>query len=118
MSISFIDLFAGIGGFRIALEKAGAKCVFSSEINQYACKVYESNFNEKPSGDITKIKEQEIPPHDILCGGFPCQAFSTIGMKKGFSDTRGTLFFEVVRIARHHKPKIILLENVPGLLFH
>lgn len=118
MSITFIDLFAGIGGFRVALEQSGATCVFSSEINRYACQVYKSNFNEEPAGDITKIKEKEIPPHDVLCGGFPCQAFSTLGMKRGFSDTRGTLFFEVVRIARYHKPKVIFLENVPGLVAH
>lgn len=118
MSIKFIDLFAGIGGFRVALEKAGATCVFSSEINRYALQVYKANFNEDASGDITQIKEEDIPAHDVLCGGFPCQAFSTLGMKKGFSDTRGTLFFDVARIAKHHKPKVIFLENVPGLLSH
>jgi DNA (cytosine-5)-methyltransferase 1 len=118
MSLTFIDLFAGIGGFRIALEKAGATCVFSSEINKYAKQVYKENFLEEPAGDITQIKEADIPAHDILCGGFPCQAFSLLGMKKGFSDTRGTLFFEVVRIAKYHKPKIIFLENVPGLVAH
>lgn len=118
MSITFIDLFAGIGGFRIALEQAGATCVFSSEIHRYACQVYKANFNEEPSGDITQIKEQDIPAHDVLCAGFPCQAFSTLGMKKGFSDTRGTLFFEIVRVAKYHKPKVLFLENVPGLLSH
>jgi len=116
--ITFIDLFAGIGGFRLALEKGGAKCVFSSEIDKYALQVYKANFNEDASGDITQIKEKEIPAHDVLCAGFPCQAFSTLGMKRGFSDTRGTLFFEVVRIAKYHKPKVILLENVPGLVSH
>lgn len=118
MSITFIDLFAGIGGFRVALEQSGATCVFSSEIHRYAREVYKSNFNEDPAGDITKIKVQDIPSHDVLCGGFPCQAFSTLGMKKGFSDTRGTLFFDIVRIAKHHKPKVIFLENVPGLVSH
>lgn len=118
MSITFIDLFAGIGGFRIALEQSGATCVFSSEINKYACQVYKANFNEEPSGDITQIKEKDIPAHDVLCAGFPCQAFSKLGMKKGFSDTRGTLFFDIVRIAKHHKPKVIFLENVPGLVSH
>lgn len=118
MSITFIDLFAGIGGFRMALEQSGASCVFSSEIHRYACQVYKANFNEEPAGDITKIKEQDIPAHDVLCAGFPCQAFSTLGMKKGFSDTRGTLFFDIVRIAKHHKPKVIFLENVPGLVSH
>lgn len=118
MSIKFIDLFAGIGGFRVALEKAGATCVFSSEINRYALEVYKANFNEDASGDITQIKAKDIPAHDVLCAGFPCQAFSTLGMKKGFSDTRGTLFFDVARIAKHHKPKVLFLENVPGLLSH
>lgn len=118
MCITFIDLFAGIGGFRIALEKAGATCVFSSEINKYALQVYKDNFNEEASGDITKIAEKDIPAHDVLCAGFPCQAFSMLGMKKGFCDTRGTLFFDVVRIAKHHKPKVIFLENVPGLVSH
>jgi DNA (cytosine-5)-methyltransferase 1 len=118
MSTTFVDLFAGIGGFRVALEKAGATCVFSSEINRYALRVYKANFNEDASGDITQIKEKDIPAHDVLCGGFPCQAFSTLGMKKGFADIRGTLFFEVVRIAKHHKPKVIFLENVPGLVSH
>ena len=116
--ITFIDLFAGIGGFRIALEKAGATCVFSSEIDKYALQVYKDNFNEDASGDITKIDEKDIPAHDVLCAGFPCQAFSLLGMQGGFSDTRGTFFFEIVRIAKHHKPKIIFLENVSGLVFH
>ena len=111
-------LFAGIGGFRIALEKAGAHCVFSSEIDKYALQVYQANFREKVSGDITKIAEKDIPAHDVLCAGFPCQAFSTIGKRKGFSDPRGTLFFEVLRAAKHHKPKVLLLENVKGLLTH
>jgi len=118
MTIKFIDLFAGIGGFRVALEQLGATCVFSSEIQRYAREIYKANFNEEPSGDITQIKEQDIPAHDVLCAGFPCQAFSLLGMKKGFSDTRGTLFFEIVRIVKHHKPKIIFLENVPGLIAH
>jgi DNA (cytosine-5)-methyltransferase 1 len=118
MSIKFIDLFAGLGGFRVALEKTGATCVFSSEINTYARQVYKANFDEDASGDITQIKEKDIPAHDVLCGGFPCQAFSALGMKKGFLDTRGTLFFDVARIAKHHKPKAIFLENVPGLVSH
>ena len=118
MSTTFIDLFAGIGGFRVALEKAGATCVFSSEINRYALEIYKANFNEDASGDITQIKEKDIPAHDVLCAGFPCQAFSVLGMKKGFLDTRGTLFFDVARIAKHHKPKVVFLENVPGLVSH
>lgn len=111
-------MFAGIGGFRVALEEGGAECVFSSDINKFARKVYKDNFGEEPSGDITKIKEEDIPPHDVLCGGFPCQSFSALGMRKGFSDTRGTLFFDIVRVAKHHKPKVILLENVSGLVSH
>jgi len=118
MSITFIDLFAGVGGFRVALEQLGATCVFSSEIDKYALQVYKANFNEDASGDITKIKEEDIPAHDVLCAGFPCQAFSDFGNRKGFGDPRGTLFFEIVRVAKHHKPKIVLLENVQGLTWH
>ena len=102
---TFIDLFAGIGGFRIAFESLGGKCVFSSDIDEKASDTYEENFRERPSGDITKISSQEIPDHDILCGGFPCQPFSIGGLRKGFEDTRGTLFFEVERILRDKKPK-------------
>jgi DNA (cytosine-5)-methyltransferase 1 len=118
MSIKFIDLFAGIGGFRVALEKAGATCVFSSEINKYALQAYKANFNEDASGDITQIKEEDVPAHDVVCAGFPCQSFSEFGQRKGFSDPRGTLFFEILRIAKHHKPKALLLENVLGLTYH
>jgi len=118
MGIKFIDLFAGIGGFRVALENAGATCVFSSEIDKYALQVYKANFNEDASGDITKIKAEDIPAHDVLCAGFPCQAFSEFGQRKGFSDPRGTLFFEILRVAKHHKPKVVLLENVLGLTYH
>lgn len=110
--LKFIDLFAGVGGFHLALESFGAKCVFSSEWDKEAKNVYKDNFGIEPFGDITKIDEKEIPKHDILCGGFPCQAFSISGKQKGFEDTRGTLFFDIVRIANHHKPKILFLENV------
>jgi DNA (cytosine-5)-methyltransferase 1 len=115
---TFIDLFAGIGGFRIAFESLGGKCVFSSDIDEKASDTYEENFRERPSGDITKISSQEIPDHDILCGGFPCQPFSIGGLRKGFEDTRGTLFFEVERILRDKKPKAFFLENVRGLINH
>ena len=115
---TFIDLFAGIGGFHLALSSFGAKCVFVSEWDNFAAETYEINFNIKPFGDITKINEQEIPKHDILCGGFPCQAFSISGKQKGFEDIRGTLFFEIVRIANYHKPKVIFLENVKNLSKH
>lgn len=114
----FIDLFCGIGGFHLALSSLGAKCVFASDINKKACDVYERNFKIKPQGDITKIKCKDIPSHDILCAGFPCQPFSISGNKKGFEDKNGKLFFEIVRIARFHKPKVIFLENVSNLEAH
>ena len=117
-SLTFIDLFAGIGGFRLALESFGAKCVFTSEWDKYAQQTYEANFKDKPYGDITKINPKDIPAHDILCGGFPCQPFSVSGKQLGFLDTRGTLFFDIARIIEHHKPKIIFLENVANLDKH
>ena len=110
-----IDLFSGIGGFRLALERQGHEVVFSSEIDTHAQAVYEANFGERPAGDITQIATTDIPPHDILCGGFPCQSFSISGNKKGFADERGELFFEIIRIAKHHKPSLMLLENVPAI---
>jgi len=115
---AFIDLFAGIGGFRYALESFGAECVFTSEWDKQAQEVYFNNFKYLPDGDITQINEAEIPAHDILCGGFPCQSFSISGKQKGFEDTRGTLFFDIVRIAKYHKPKILFLENVKNLQNH
>lgn len=117
-NICFCDLFAGIGAFRIALESFGAKCVFSSEWDKDAQETYLMNYGEKPFGDITKIDEKHIPSHDILCAGFPCQPFSISGKQLGFKDTRGTLFFDVARIAKYHKPKIILLENVKNFAKH
>lgn len=113
----FIDLFAGIGGIRIGFEEFG-QCVFSSEIDKYAKVTYESNFGEKPSGDITKISEYDIPNFDILLAGFPCQAFSVAGNKMGFDDSRGALFFDIMRIIKYHKPRVIFLENVKGLKIH
>lgn len=116
---SFIDLFAGIGGIRLAFEQNGFKCVFSSEMDKFAAKTYEANFDEKPFGDITKINEQNIPEFDILAAGFPCQPFSLAGKQKGFDDEiRGTLFFDILRILKHHKPKVFLLENVKNLVSH
>ena len=116
---TFIDLFGGIGGFRKALEKLYGVCVFSSEWDKDAQDVYEKNFGERPSGDITKIHANEIPAHDVLCAGFPCQAFSISGNRKGFEDkTKGTLFYDVVRIAKHHKPKVLFLENVKNIITH
>ncbi len=116
--IKFIDLFAGIGGFRIALESYGYECVFSSEWDNYACQTYQSNFGEMPHGDITKIDEKDIPKFDVLCAGFPCQAFSISGKQKGFEDTRGTLFFDVARIAKFHQPSVLFLENVRNFAVH
>lgn len=118
-SFSFIDLFAGIGGIRLGFESAGGHCVFSSEFDKDACKTYEANFGEYPSGDITKIEAKDIPDFDILLGGFPCQAFSIIGKKEGFeNETCGTLFFEIERILREKKPKAFMLENVKNLTAH
>jgi DNA (cytosine-5)-methyltransferase 1 len=117
-NLKFVDLFAGIGGFRIALEKFSLKCVFSSEYNKYAQETYTANFNEIPHGDITQINSGRIPKHDILCAGFPCQAFSISGKRLGFNDTRGTLFFEIARIVKYHQPKVLFLENVKNLIQH
>lgn len=114
----FIDLFAGLGGFRIALESLGAKCVYSNEWDIPVQKVYFENFGEIPDGDITKVDETTIPDHDILCAGFPCQAFSISGKQKGFEDSRGTLFFDVARIVKEKKPKIVFMENVKNFATH
>lgn len=115
----FIDLFAGIGGIRLGFESVGGRCVFSSEFDEDACKTYEANFGEHPSGDITKIEAKDIPDFDILLGGFPCQAFSIIGKKEGFAnETCGTLFFEIERILKEKKPKAFMLENVRNLTAH
>ena len=115
---TFIDLFAGIGGVRIAFERAGGTCVFTSEWDEHCQKMYKVNFGEKPHGDITEIHAAEVPDHDILTGGFPCQAFSIIGDKQGFMDTRGTLFFDIERILEAKQPKAFLLENVKQLTTH
>ena len=115
---TFIDLFAGIGGFRLALEELHGECIFSSEIDTECAKTYAINFGDYPSGDITKIKPTEIPEHDILCGGFPCQPFSISGKMKGFGDTRGTLFFSILEIIEAKQPKIVFLENVKHLKDH
>ena len=110
---TFIDLFAGVGGFRIAMQNLGGKCVFSSEIDKFAKKTYEHNFGEVPFGDITKINEKKVPEHDVLCAGFPCQAFSIAGKRKGFKDeTRGTLFYDIARIIKEKQPKAFFLEKI------
>lgn len=117
---TFIDLFAGIGGFRLALQNLGGKCVFTSEWDKEAKRTYKANFGEKPFGDITKEETKSYIPDgfDLLCAGFPCQAFSIAGKRGGFEDTRGTLFFDVAEIIKRKKPKAIFLENVKGLRSH
>ena len=115
---TFIDLFAGIGGFRLALQQIGGKCVFSSEYNTHAQRSYELNFGEFPFGDITKFDLTQIPQHDLLCAGFPCQPFSISGKMKGFEDTRGTLIYHVFQIIERNRPKVVLLENVKHLVYH
>lgn len=124
---AFIDLFAGIGGMRLAFEKSGGRCVFSSEWNKYSQQTYLANFGEVPAGDITKIAASDIPDHDVLLAGFPCQPFSIAGVSKknslnrphGFLDeTQGTLFFDIARIIREKRPKAFLLENVRNLMSH
>lgn len=115
---TFIDLFAGIGGFRIPLQELGGKCVFSSEYNYHAQRAYELNFGEVPFGDITKINLDIVPNHDVLCAGFPCQPFSISGKMKGFEDTRGTLIYHIFEIIRKREPSVVLLENVKHLVYH
>lgn len=125
--MKFIDLFAGIGGFHLALKSLGLECVFSSEWDKYAQQTYLANFDVRPAGDIHQISADEIPSFDILCGGFPCQPFSiagvskknSLGRKHGFEDEKqGNLFFEIMRIVKHHRPKVLFLENVKNLLSH
>jgi len=117
---TFIDLFAGIGGFRLALQNLKGKCLFSSEWEKEAQKTYNANFGETPFGDITKKEVKDFIPSkfDILCGGFPCQPFSAAGVLKGFEDTRGTLFFDILDILQKKKPKVVFLENVKNLIYH
>ena len=130
-SLTYIDLFAGIGGFHIALNELGAECVYAAEWDDNCRKTYKANFGnennlftedgnatENFATDITKVNVKNIPDHDILCAGFPCQPFSQAGLKKGFNDTRGTLFFNILEILKYKKPKAFLLENVRGLLTH
>lgn len=119
-SFKFIDLFAGIGGFRLAMQNVGGKCIYTSEWNTDAQKTYRANFGEVPFGDITKDKIKSYIPDkfDVLCAGFPCQAFSIAGYQKGFADTRGTLFFDIEQVIEKHKPKVVFLENVKNLVSH
>jgi len=117
--MKFIDLFAGIGGFRYGLERTkGYKCVYSNEWDKYAAQIYTKHYRECDTRDIRNVKSNEIPNFDLLVGGFPCQAFSIAGKRGGFSDTRGTLFFEIARILADKRPRYFILENVKGLLSH
>lgn len=117
--MKYISLFAGIGGFDLALQALGHECVYANEWNKYAAQIYEKNFGERPdTRSITDVSDRDIPEHDLLCGGFPCQAFSAAGKRQGFADTRGTLFFEIARIADAKKSPLLFLENVKGLLTH
>lgn len=118
MDFTYIDLFAGIGGFHQAADSLGGKCLFASEIDSEAKKAYEANYQLKPHGDITKIDAHDIPDHDVLLAGFPCQPFSIMGNRLGFDDIRGTLFFEIVRILQIKKPSIFVLENVKQFSKH
>lgn len=114
----YVSLFSGIGGFDLPLNRLGGKCVLASEIDVHANKGYEAIFGLETAGDVTKINEKDVADHDLLVGGFPCQTFSISGLRKGFEDTRGTMFFEIERIAREKQPKVMLLENVKGLVNH
>lgn len=116
--LKFIDLFSGIGGFRLAFESVGANCVFSADIDKHACATYKLNFGDYPLQDISKIELDSLPNFDILCAGFPCQPFSIAGKRQGFCDTRGTLFFDIERIIEAKQPKAFVLENVKGLTNH
>ena len=119
VDFTFIDLFAGIGGFHQAMIQLGGECVFASEIDKYAIETYKKNYGIEPKKDICEIEAKDIPKHDVLCAGFPCQAFSIAGHCKGFDDeTMGTLFFEIERILNYHHPKYIILENVRNLVSH
>ena len=115
---TFVDLFAGVGGFRLALQELSGRCTFSCEWDPWAQKTYQANYGEMPFGDITEIEASAVPDHDFLCAGFPCQAFSQAGRRLGFDDTRGTLFFDIARILKAKRPNAFFLENVKGLLSH
>ena len=112
----FVELFAGIGGFRVALEPLGGRCMWASEIGEEERQTYYQNFGSFPASDITQCPSRSVPPHQLLTAGFPCQSFCQAGLRTGFNDARGELFFEIVRIARQHRPPVLLLENVPHLV--
>src|SRR5699024_248840 len=116
---TYVSLFSGVGGFEQALDSLGGTCVFASEFDKFAAQAYETLYGEDVlHGDITEIDAEDVPNHDVLVGGFPCQAFSVAGQRKGLEDARGTLFFEIARIAKEKQPKALLLENVKGLVNH
>lgn len=120
-NLKFIDLFAGIGGFHLAFKSIGSECVFACEIDKFARQTYKVNHEISEDifmGDIMQVDEKKVPMHDILCAGFPCQPFSNAGLKRGFEDVRGNLFFHIARIIKHHKPQVVFLENVKGLRTH
>ena len=114
----FIDLFCGIGSFHYSLKALGFECIMACDINEPARRTYHANYGTMPLGDITAIEPESVPDFDVLCAGFPCQAFSNIGKQKGFDDERGTMFFQILKFVKHHKPKVIILENVPALVSH
>ena len=117
-SVKFVDLFCGIGSFHYSFQKLGWECVMACDIDKSARETYKENYNMAPLGDIIDINPKDVPMYDILCAGFPCQSFSQCGNRKGFSDERGTLFFNILKFVEYHKPKVIVLENVQGLLNH
>ena len=118
VEIKYIDLFCGVGGFRYGLNSSTSQCVFSSDIDPDAREVYTQNGGEQPVGDIVEVQVEDVPAHDVLCGGFPCQPFSISGNQGGFEDARGTLLHEILRIAQHHQPRVLFLENVKNFLSH
>jgi len=116
--VTFIDLFCGIGSFHYSFKKLGWECIMSCDIDKAVKETYKTNYGRVPLGDITEIEPKQVAPYDILCAGFPCQPFSQCGQHKGFEDTRGTLFFHIMKFVEYHKPKVMVLENVQGLLNH
>jgi DNA (cytosine-5)-methyltransferase 1 len=118
VEIKYIDLFCGVGGFRYGLNSSSSQCVFSSDIDPDAREIYTQNWGERPVGNIVEVQVEDVPAHDVLCGGFPCQPFSISGNQGGFEDARGTLLHEILRIARHHQPSVLFLENVKNFLSH
>lgn len=117
-SKAFIDLFAGVGGFRLGMEANHFECVYSADNNKHAVEMYTANFNDDSYNDVTLVEPETLPEFNVLCGGFPCQPFSAAGLKQGFNDARGTLFFDILRILKARKPEVVFLENVKSLTTH